>query len=147
MLRQILLFVHLLGAIAWIGGMFFAYFCLRPAAAQVLAPPQRLPLWTATFSRFLPYMAVAVLIILVTGTSMLLSVGLQQAPAGWHAMMTLGVLMAVVFAYVYAALFPRLRERCAAADWAAAGQALTRIRQLVAVNWVLGVRVVVAAGS
>jgi len=146
-IRQALLLLHLLGAVAWIGGMFFAYFCLRPAAAQVLAPPQRLPLWSATFSRFLPYMAVAVLIILLTGTSMLLSVGLRNAPVGWHAMMTLGVVMTVVFAYVYAALFPRLRERCAAADWPAAGQALNRIRQLVAVNLVLGVLVVMAAVS
>ena len=52
MLRQILLFVHLLGAIAWVGGMFFAYFCLRPAAMEVLDPPRRLPLWSATFARF-----------------------------------------------------------------------------------------------
>ena len=52
MFRQILLFVHLAGAITWLGGMFFAYFCLRPAAVEVLDPPKRLPLWVATFARF-----------------------------------------------------------------------------------------------
>ena len=36
MLRQLLLLLHLLSAIAWLGGMFFAYYCLRPAAAEVL---------------------------------------------------------------------------------------------------------------
>ena len=45
MLRPLLLFLHLAGVIVWVGGMFFAYFCLRPAAVRVLQPPQRLPLW------------------------------------------------------------------------------------------------------
>jgi uncharacterized membrane protein len=61
MLRQLLIFLHLAGAIAWLGGMFFAHFCLRPAALEVLDPPKRLPLMAATFARFLPYTAVAVL--------------------------------------------------------------------------------------
>lgn len=147
MLRQFLIFLHLSGAIAWIGGMFFAYFCLRPAAVEVLDPPRRLPLWSATFARFLPYMAVAVLVILATGFTLFLEVGFRQAPVGWHAMMALGLLMAAVFAYVYLALFPKLRDRCAAADWPAAAQALNGIRRLVALNLVLGVCTLVAAVS
>ena len=66
MLRQFMLLLHLLSAMAWIGGMFFAYFCLRPAAAAVLQPPQRLPLWTATFARFLPYTGFAVAMLLAS---------------------------------------------------------------------------------
>jgi uncharacterized membrane protein len=147
MLRQLLLSLHLLGAIAWLGGMFFAYFCLRPAAAEVLSPPQRLPLWAATFARFLPYMAVAVLLILGTGLAMLLAVGFGAAPLGWHVMFTLGLAMAAVFAYVYLALFPKLRRHCASSTWPAAAQTLNRIRQLVAVNLMLGVVVVLAAVS
>ena len=37
-------FLHLLGVLIWVGGMFFAYMALRPAAAQLLEPPQRLTL-------------------------------------------------------------------------------------------------------
>lgn len=147
MLRQILLLVHLLGAIAWLGGMFFAYFCLRPAAAEVLDPPHRLPLWSATFARFLPYTAIAVVVMLASGIAMLLQTGLREAPIGWHIMLTLGVLMTIIFGYAYGVLYPRLRDRCHAADWVAAAQALNRIRQLVAVNLVLGVCTVVAAIS
>lgn len=147
MLRQALLFVHLAAAIAWLGGMFFAYACLRPAAAEVLQPPQRLPLWSATFARFLPMMAVAVTAIVASGLAMLLPVGFAAAPAGWHAMFALGLAMAAVFAYVWLALFPRLRTHSAAADWPAAGAVLGRIRQLVAINLVLGVVVVAAAVS
>jgi uncharacterized membrane protein len=147
MLRQALLFVHLLAAISWLGGMFFAYFCLRPAAAEVLQPPQRLPLWAATFARFLPAMAVAVLVLIASGLAMLLQLGFQQAPLGWHLMFGLGLGMAVVFAYVWLGLFPRLRTHCAASAWPAAGQVLNRIRQLVALNLALGVLAVAAAAS
>ena len=147
MLHQVLLSLHLLGAIAWLGGMFFAYFCLRPAAAQTLGPPQRLPLWVATFGRFLPYTAVAVLVMLGTGLSMLLAVGFAHAPTGWHVMFGLGVVMALVFAVVYLVLFPRLRAHCAASAWPAAAQTLNRIRQLVAFNLALGLLVVLAAVS
>ena len=132
---------------AWIGGMFFAYFCLRPAAAQVLQPPQRLPLWTATFARFLPYIALAVVLLVSSGVTMLLDVGFRNAPVGWHVMFALGLVMAAVFVYVYARLFPTLRAHCAASAWPAAGQTLNRIRQMVALNLALGVCVVMAAVS
>ena len=33
---KIPLLFHLLGAVIWIGGMFFAYLALRPAAAMML---------------------------------------------------------------------------------------------------------------
>jgi uncharacterized membrane protein len=147
MLRQLLLFLHLISAMAWLGGMFFAYFCLRPAAVEVLDPPKRLPLWVATFARFLPYMTVAVLLLLGTGLAMLLPVGFGQAPGGWHAMLALGLVMAAVFAYVYWVLFPKLRADCSATAWPAAAQTLNRIRQLVALNLWLGVLVVAAAVS
>lgn len=147
MLRQLSVLVHLLAAMAWLGGMFFAYFCLRPAAAQVLPPPQRLPLWAATFQRFLKYTAVAVVLILATGLAMYVESGARNAPVGWHVMMTLGFLMAAVFAYVYGILYPELREHCEAAAWPAAGKALNRIRQLVAINLAMGVAAVISAIS
>lgn len=147
MLRQLLIFLHLAGVIAWVGGMFFAYFCLRPAAVEVLEPAKRLPLWSATFARFLPYTAIAVLVILATGITMLVQAGFRAAPVGWHAMLALGLLMAAVFAYVYLALFPKLRDRSAAADWPVAAQALNSIRRLVALNLVLGICTVIAAIS
>lgn len=147
MLRQALLFVHLLGAILWIGGMFFAYVCLRPAAAEVLEPPQRLPLWAATFARFLPAAAIAVIAILASGTAMLAPIGMGQAPLGWHLMLALGVLMSAVFAWVYLVLYPKLRAACAAAAWPLAAQALNGIRRLVGLNLVLGLLTVLAAVS
>ncbi len=53
MLYHALLLLHLLAVVAWVGGMFFAHFCLRPAAVEVLEPPARLPLMLAALRRFL----------------------------------------------------------------------------------------------
>lgn len=145
MLRQLLILLHLAGVIVWVGGMFFAYFCLRPAAAQLLDPPQRLPLWVATFDRFFRLVAVAVVLILLSGFAMFAQVGFALAPPGWHIMMGLGLAMAGVFGYVYFVLYPKLRQHCAAAAWPAAAAALNGIRQLVAVNLVLGACTILAA--
>lgn len=145
MTRHLLINVHLFAVIAWIGGMFFAYFCLRPAAVETLAPPQRLPLWSATFARFLPMMAIAVALLLASGYTMLLQVGFAAAPVSWHIMATLGTIMAIVFAYVWLGLYPKLVAGCAAQAWPAAGEALNGIRKLVAVNLVLGAGTIIAA--
>jgi uncharacterized membrane protein len=145
MLMPLLLLLHLLAAIVWIGGMFFALFCLRPASAQVLQPPQRLPLWAATLANFLPYTGIAVLLLLVSGGAMLALIGPRNAPLGVHLMMALGVLMALVFADVWLRLFPRLRAHCEAQQWPAGAQVLEGIRRRVMLNLALGVVVVVVA--
>jgi uncharacterized membrane protein len=143
--RQLLLFAHLAGVVVWVGGMFFAYFCLRPAAARVLEPSQRLPLWAATFETFLRYAAIAVVVIVLSGFVMFFELGFKRAPMGWHVMMSLGLVMALIFGYVYAVLYPRLRTHCLASAWPAAGAALNSIRRWVAVNLALGVCTIAAA--
>lgn len=144
MWHQTLLLLHLLSAIVWLGGMFFAHFCLRPATLETLEPPKRLPLWVATLARFLPITGVAVLLLFITGLAMLLPVGFSHAPPGWHIMLALGIVMAAVFVCVYAVLFPGLRAHCLASAWPLAGQTLNRIRQLVTLNLGLGFLVLVA---
>jgi uncharacterized membrane protein len=145
--HAVLLFLHLAAAIIWVGGMFFAYFCLRPAAGLVLDPPQRLPLWVATFRRFFRYVTVAVAVVLASGFAMLLPVGFAGAPHGWLAMMTLGLVMAAVFAQIYAVHFRKLVVDTRAGTWPAAATALNRIRRLVAFNLVLSALVLAAAVS
>jgi len=146
-LHKLFLFLHLASAMVWVGGMFFAYFCLRPAAGLVLDPPQRLPLWVATFRRFFRYVAVAVAVLLVSGFGMLLPVGMGNAPHGWLAMMTLGLVMSAVFVVIYAVHFPRLAHHTRSGTWPAAATVLNRIRRLVAINLVLSVLVIAAAAS
>ena len=59
LLIMLLLAIHLLAAVFWVGGMSFAYMVLRPAAGG-LDPVLRLPLWRRVFARFLPWVGVSV---------------------------------------------------------------------------------------
>jgi uncharacterized membrane protein len=144
-MHTVLLFLHLAGVIVWVGGMFFAHFCLRPVVAEQLPPGPRLTLMAAVLGRFFRAVGLAVVVIVLSGLARMGAVGFARAPGHWHVMAGLGLLMAVIFAVIYLALFPRLRAGVAAQDWPAAGAALNRIRQLVAGNLLLGVVTVAVA--
>lgn len=144
-LHAALLLLHLLGVTVWVGGMFFAHVALRPAAAALLAPPQRLPLLHGALGRFFRAVAVAVAAILGSGFALLAPVGLAGAPAGWHAMLGLGLVMTAVFVFIYARLYPRLGRAVQAQAWPEAGAVMGRIRALVLLNLGLGTLAIAAA--
>src|ERR1044072_9089103 len=58
--------LHVLGAVVWVGGMFAAYMCLRPAAGS-LEPPVRLKPWGAFFGKFFVFVWVSILLLLARG--------------------------------------------------------------------------------
>jgi uncharacterized membrane protein len=132
------LFLHVASVVVWVGGMFFAYVCLRPVAAAQLEAPQRLALWAGVFGRFFPLVGVAIAFILGSGLAMLLPVGMRAAPIHWHLMLGLGLLMMAIFGHVFFGPYRRLCAGVVAQDWKAAGAALNSIRQLVGVNLLLG---------
>ena len=134
--------LHVMGVVVWVGGMFFAHFALRPAV-QSLAPPERLPLLAATLSRFIAWVAVAIVAIVATGFSMMAMIG--SVGLYVHAMTAIGLAMMVVYAYIVAVPLRILRSGVSARDWPRAGPAVQRIRQLVAVNLVLGIVVIAVA--
>ncbi|MFN3751549.1 MAG: CopD family protein [Thiobacillus sp.] len=135
---QIAYLLHVLGVVVWVGGMFFAYLALRPVAASVLEPPQRLTLWAGVFGKFFPWVWVSVAMILATGLYLLMLMGGTGAPHYALAMFALGVVMMAIFAHVFFAPYGRLKRAVAAQDWKAGGAALGQIRQLVGLNLSLG---------
>ena len=141
--------IHLLAAVIWVGGMFFAYTCLRPVAASLLDPPLRLPLWVQVFDRFFPYVWVAVIALPLTGYWMLFHLfgGMATAPLYVHSMNGLGTLMILIYLHVYFAPFRRLKQAVAEQNWPVAGKKLAQIRLLVGINMTLGLLVVVIASS
>lgn len=136
---KILSMLHVLATVIWVGGMFFAYQCLRPAAAALLEPAQRLPLWNGVFTRFFPWVWLAVILLLGSGHGLILLLG-GMAGIGMHVhvMLGIGYVMAAIFAYVYFVPYPVLRKEVAVQNWPAAGAALNRIRTLVGTNLLLG---------
>ena len=137
-------FLHVLAAIAWLGGVSFMLFALRPAAAELLAPAQRLPLIAQTLKRFFSLAWAAVIVLLLSGLAMLLGVGMKNAPAGWHAMLGIGLVMFALFGHLYFGPFRRLRQAVSAADWPEGGRRAGQIATLATLNLGLGVLAIAA---
>ena len=132
------LFLHVLGVVVWVGGMFFAYLALRPVAASVLEPPQRLTLWAGVFGKFFPWVWASVALILLTGLHMLMKIGGMAAPHYAMAMLVLGVLMMLIFAHVFFAPYKKLKRAVGEQNWKAGGAALAQIRMLIGINLIIG---------
>jgi uncharacterized membrane protein len=136
---EILRMLHTLATVIWVGGMFFAHQCLRPVALAQLEPPQRLKLWNAVFARFFPWVWSAVILLITTGLALVMRMGgMAEIPVHLHIMAGIGYLMAGIFATLYFRPYAQLRKAVAAENWPVAGNALNRIRLMVAVNLSLG---------
>ncbi|MFO1206710.1 MAG: CopD family protein [Burkholderiales bacterium] len=143
---KIALLFHVLGIVVWVGGMFFAYLALRPAAALLLEPPQRLALWQDTLRRFFNWVWLAIAFVLGSGLWMFFRMGgFTGAPMYVHAMLVLGLTMMGIFVHVFFGPFRRLTANVAAKEWKSAGAALNQIRVRVALNLALGLLTIAIA--
>ncbi len=139
--------LHLLGAVVWVGGMFFALLVLRPSLS-VLEPPQRLALHGQVFRRFFLIVWHAMPIVLLSGYGLLFwgFGGFKGAYWTVHVMHLTGLIMAVLFVAIVLGPWRAMRAALEAGDAAGAAEAVGRIRTLIAVNLGLGVLTVAVAG-
>ena len=139
MLMAFLYSLHLLAATVWVGGMFFAHMALRPTAATVLQPPERLQLLAGVFRTFFIWVKVSIVLLFVTGLWLIHSLG-SFAKAGWHVhlMLLIAVVMTIIFGVIYAVPFKALKAAVAQKNWPAGGAAAAHIRKLVVINLTLG---------
>jgi uncharacterized membrane protein len=140
LLYTTLLFIHLIGVALWVGGMFVMHFAVRPAAAGLLPPPQRLPLLVAVLGRFFFWVSIAIAAILASGIGLMLGAGgFANAHLSVHLMAAIGIVMTAIYLHIRFAPFPRLQRAVAASDWPTAASNLDLIRKLVATNLALGI--------
>jgi uncharacterized membrane protein len=142
------LMLHILGAVVWVGGMFAAYVCLRPAAGA-LEPPQRLALWRGFFAKFFPWVWVSVLLLLASGYWMLLTTfgGFKGAPLYINLMQTIGLVMIALYVWLFHGPWLKFKRAVDAQDWPSAAAQLSRIRQIIMINLPLGLIVVIIGGT
>ena len=138
-----LLAVHVLCAVIWVGGMFFAYLILRPSLS-VLDPPQRMLLHTQIFRRFFLVVWHVMPLLLLTGVAMLFGLygGMANVPWNVNAMMAVGIVMAVVFVVLVFGPYARFRRTT---DRTRMASNLDAVRKLIGLNLVLGLITVVLA--
>ena len=142
-----ILTLHLLGVIVWIGGMFFAHMALRPAAIEVLEPPQRLPLMKRTLDRFFPWVWVSIGLILASGYSIL--IGILGADAGVyvHVMHSIALIMVAIFCYIYFIPYKQMGQVLQDGNLPGAGAQLIIIRRMIGINLILGLVTTVIGGA
>ena len=160
-LYALMLFLHVLAVVVWVGGMFLMHFAVRPVAVAHLLPPQRLPLLADILGRFLNWVTAAVLLVLATGVAMIVGIGatagaaeagrsafgegMRLAHVSVHLMFGIGLLMSLIFAFIRLVPFVRLRGALAAQQLPVAAGHLDMIRRLVATNLALGVVTIAVA--
>lgn len=131
--------LHLFGVVIWVGGMFLAYMVLRPVAADVLQPPERLRLWNGVFTRFFKWVWAAIGAILLSGLyTIYLYGGMGHVGHYVHVMLLLGLAMVGIYVYVFFGCFVPFSLHVDKQRWKEAGAILAKIRQLIAINLSLG---------
>jgi uncharacterized membrane protein len=135
--------VHVLCAVFWVGGMFFAYVVLRPSLS-LLEPIQRIAVHTQVFRRFFLVVWHAMPLILISGFAVLFGFYGGLANVGWniHLMLLLGLIMSAVFLYIVFGPYARFRRTT---ERNRATAAIDSIRKLIAVNLVLGIITIIVA--
>ncbi|MEO5367677.1 MAG: CopD family protein [Magnetococcus sp. WYHC-3] len=146
MISPLLLVLHLLAAVVWVGGMFLSHMALRPASG-FLEVPERVVLWHGVFRRFFPWVWVAALVLPSTGYAMIAQKwgALMVAPLSVQLMHAIGWIMIGIFIYVFLRYFRSMDYMIKQKLYPEAGIRLLRIRPLMALNLALGLSVVVLA--
>ena len=140
--------LHVLSAVVWVGGMFFALLALRPAAGP-LDPGPRLELWRRVLARFFAWVIAAIVLLLASGYTMVFTVFGGFGGIGPHVqiMQGLGIIMMLLFFHLYFAPWRRFRTALVRQDPPTAARQLDQIRWIVVVNLVLGLATVVIGSS
>jgi uncharacterized membrane protein len=135
---RLVLAVHVLGAVVWVGGMFFAVMIMRPALGDLDAS-RRVDVYRAAFHRFFRLIWLVMPTMLLTGYVMLFGQYGGFALANWnvHLMHMLGLAMAAVFVAIWFGPYQRFRN--------GQGRAMEVIRPMIFANTAIGLATVVIA--
>lgn len=144
----LLVALHVLAAVVWVGGMFFAYIVLRPAAGP-LETAERLALWHRVFGRFFPWVWACIVLLLISGYVMLFGAfgGFAGAPLHVNVMQTIGIVMVLLFLHLFFAPWRRFGRAIEGKAFPEAAKQLGQIRRIVAINLALGLLTVAVGAS
>jgi len=144
----LLIALHVLAAVIWVGGMFFAYMMLRPSAGP-LETEARFALWHRVFRRFFPWAWSSIVLLLASGYGMIFLYFGGFAGAGLyiHVMQGIGIVMILLFLHLFFGPWRRFSDAVERKDFREAAERLGQIRRIVAGNLVLGLLTIVVGAS
>ncbi len=144
----LLIALHILAAVVWVGGMFFAYVVLRPSAGP-LPSEARLQLWRRVFARFFPWVWLSIVVLLGSGYGMIFLYlgGFARLPLYVNVMQAIGIVMMLIFVHLFFAPWRRFRIAVEGQRFPEAAKSLNQIRLIVAANLLLGLLTVIVGAS
>ena len=144
----LLIALHVLAAVVWVGGMFFAYMVLRQSAGP-LEPELRLALWHRVFQRFFPWVWSSIVLLLASGYGMMFLYFGGFAGAGLyiHVMQGIGIVMMLLFLHLFFVPWRRFSAAVERRHFPEAVKQLDQIRRIVAANLVLGLLTIIVGAS
>jgi uncharacterized membrane protein len=144
----ILVTLHVLAAVVWVGGMFFAYMVLRQSVG-LLEPAVRITLWHRIFRRFFPWVWASIVLLLLSGYGMLFLYfgGFAGAGLHIHVMQGTGIVMMLLFLHLFFAPWRRFGHAVERVAFPEAAKELDQIRRIITINLVLGLLTVIVGAS
>ena len=144
----LLIALHVLAVVVWVGGMFFAYMVLRQSAGP-LEPEARLTLWHRVFHRFFPWVWASIVILLASGYGMIFLYfgGFAGAALYIHVMQAIGIVMMMLFLHLFFVPWRRFSVAVEGRHFPEAAKQLGQIRRVVAANLVLGLLTIIVGAS
>ena len=144
----LLIALHVLAAVVWVGGMFFAYMVLRQSAGP-LESETRLALWHRVFHRFFPWVWSSIVLLLASGYGMMFLYFGGFAGAGPYiqVMQGIGIVMMLLFLHLFFVPWRRFSDAVEGKQHPEAVKQLDQIRRIVAVNLVLGLLTMIVGAS
>lgn len=135
----LVLAIHTVASLVWVGGMFFALQILRPSIPP-LPPEMAMALWRRVFERFFAWVWAAVVILLVSGYGVVLFGYEGFSAVGMHIriMQVTGLIMVGLFVLMWSMPWQDFRRAVDNEDWPVAAAAMKRIRLVVSINLPLG---------
>lgn len=130
--------LHLLGAIVWVGGLFFLLVIMRPAMSE-LTPAQRVDVYRAAFHRFLRMLWIVMPAMLVTGYGMMFGQfgGIWGASWSLELQHLLGLAMSAIFVFLWFGPYQPFQQ--------GRGRSIEAIRPLLEASLVLGLATTIVA--
>lgn len=147
-IRGVLVSLHVIAAVIWVGGIFFMQVIMRKVTSD-LEGPQRQAIMSKVFTFFFQWVWVAVITILVTGFGIIFGVYGGFGGMPWesfkrvHLMTALGLIMSLVFTYIYFLPYRSLMKARAEGDMKKAAGQVTYIRTFGSVQLVLGIAILI----
>lgn len=136
---RIVIFFHVVFAIAWIGGMIVVRFAVHNAMSNITDTGVRLGTTLAILGKFFQMIVLSIVVMGITGIVMLKSIPFADMLVGVaHLKTQLWTLMAAVFGYIYFR-FHKAKGAYAAGDMLECAKYLSPIpRYLILINISLG---------